>query len=167
VNALTKMKSVAVLPSRHDRLRPCFIRLIPTPTGRKIRFVTNRLLRFGESYYNTQSAEFNLTAGEFDLNDSITRRAAVRCSLRTAVINKRGAARISAKSKRLDAQQPLSIEQSRTPSRKAQFRALVQICDHPSVLQCVSTGESRLCSIDNAVSVQAFDLAEIRAALFV
>jgi len=43
--------------------------MIPTPTGRKIRFVTNRLLRFGEVYWDTQSTAFNLTAGEFDLND--------------------------------------------------------------------------------------------------
>jgi hypothetical protein len=28
-----------------------YIRMIPTPTGRKIRFVTNRLLRFGEVYW--------------------------------------------------------------------------------------------------------------------
>ena len=46
-----------------------FIRMIPTPTGRKIRFVTNRLLRFGEVYGDTQSTAFNLTGGEFDLND--------------------------------------------------------------------------------------------------
>jgi hypothetical protein len=47
-----------------------YIRLIPTPTGRKIRFVTNRDIRFGESYYSTQSKSFNLTAGEIDINDS-------------------------------------------------------------------------------------------------
>ena len=47
-----------------------YIRLIPTPTGRKIRFVTNRLLRFGEVWADTQSTAFNLTGGEFDLNDT-------------------------------------------------------------------------------------------------
>ncbi len=47
-----------------------FIKLIPTPTGRKIRFVTNRLLRFGEVWADTQSQSFNLTGGEFDLNDT-------------------------------------------------------------------------------------------------
>jgi hypothetical protein len=46
-----------------------FVRLIPTPTGRKIRFVTNRLLRFGEAYYSTRSVDYNLTGGELDLND--------------------------------------------------------------------------------------------------
>ena len=47
-----------------------YIKLIPTPTGRKIRFVTNRLLRFGEVWADTQSQSFNLTGGEFDLNDT-------------------------------------------------------------------------------------------------
>ena len=46
-----------------------FIRLIPTPTGRKIRFVTNRKISFGEAYTDSQSQSFDLTAGEFDLND--------------------------------------------------------------------------------------------------
>ena len=47
-----------------------YIRLIKTPTGRRIRFATNRLIRFGEAYANTQSMAFDLTAGEFDLNDA-------------------------------------------------------------------------------------------------
>ena len=47
-----------------------YIALIKTPTGRKIRFVTSRRIRFGEAYYSTQSKEYNLTAGEFELNDS-------------------------------------------------------------------------------------------------
>src|ERR1700757_3518315 len=71
VNALTKMKSVgriAITGTLGYDLS--FIRLIPTPTGRKIRFVTNRVLRFGESYYNTQTTAFNLTAGEIEINDS-------------------------------------------------------------------------------------------------
>jgi len=46
-----------------------FIRMIPTPEGRKIRFVTNRMIRFGEAYTNSQTQAFNLTAGEINLND--------------------------------------------------------------------------------------------------
>jgi hypothetical protein len=46
-----------------------YIRLVRTPTGRRIRFATNRLIRFAEAYANTQSQAFDLTAGEFDLND--------------------------------------------------------------------------------------------------
>jgi hypothetical protein len=71
VNALTKMKAVGrVAITGTIGYDLSFIRLIPTPTGRKIRFVTNRLLRFGEAYYNTQSTAYNLTAGEIEINDS-------------------------------------------------------------------------------------------------
>ena len=71
VTALSKMKAVG-----HCSITGTlgydvsFIRMIPTPTGRNIRFITNRLLRFGEVYADTQSQSFNLTAGEFDLNDT-------------------------------------------------------------------------------------------------
>jgi hypothetical protein len=71
VNALTKMKAVgriAITGTLGYDLS--FIRLISTPTGRKIRFVTNRQLRFGEAYYNTQTTAYNLTAGEIEINDS-------------------------------------------------------------------------------------------------
>ncbi len=71
VNALTKMKAVGHISITgtlgYDL---SFIRMIPTPAGRKIRFVTNRQLRFGEAFFDTQSQAFNLTAGEFDLNDT-------------------------------------------------------------------------------------------------
>src|SRR4029077_13464231 len=46
-----------------------YIQVIPTPNGRKVRFVTNRLLRFGEVYRDTRSTSYNLTAGEIDIND--------------------------------------------------------------------------------------------------
>jgi len=60
VNALTKMKSVGrIAITGTIGYDLSFIRLVPTPTGRKIRFVTNRLLRFGEAYYNTQTTAFN------------------------------------------------------------------------------------------------------------
>jgi len=71
VNALTKMKAdghIAITGTLGYDLS--YIRLIPTPTGRKIRFVTNRVLRFGEAYYNTQTKAYNLTAGEIEINDS-------------------------------------------------------------------------------------------------
>ena len=70
VNALQKMKAVGriQIPGTlgYDL---SFIRLINTPTGRTIRFVTNRKIAFGEAYYNTQSQSFDLTAGELQLND--------------------------------------------------------------------------------------------------
>jgi hypothetical protein len=71
VNALTKMKAVGrIAITGTIGYDLSFIRLIPTPTGRKIRFVTNRLVRFGEAYYDTQTRAYNLTAGEIELNDS-------------------------------------------------------------------------------------------------
>jgi hypothetical protein len=71
INALTKMKAVgriAITGTLGYDLS--YIRLIPTDTGRKIRFVTNRQLRFGEVYANAQTTAYNLTAGEIDINDS-------------------------------------------------------------------------------------------------
>lgn len=71
VNALTKMHAVGHISITgtlgYDL---AFIKMIPTPTGRKIRFVTNRQLRFGEVWADAQSTSFNLTAGEFDIDDT-------------------------------------------------------------------------------------------------
>lgn len=70
VNALSKMPAVgriAITGTLGYDLS--FIREIPTPTGRRIRFVTNRQIRFGEAWADSQSQAYNLTAGEFDLND--------------------------------------------------------------------------------------------------
>ena len=70
VNALEKMKSVGriQIPGTvgYDL---SFIREILTPTGKTIRFVTNRRIAFGESYWDSQSKSFNLTAGEININD--------------------------------------------------------------------------------------------------
>jgi len=70
VNALTKMKAVGriQIPGTlgYDL---AFIRMIPTPTGRTIRFITNRKISFGEAYTDSQTQAFDLTAGEFQLND--------------------------------------------------------------------------------------------------
>jgi hypothetical protein len=69
-NALEKMKSVGriQIPGTLG-FDLSFIREIVTPNGRTIRFVTNREIAFGESYWNTQTKSFNLTAGEITLND--------------------------------------------------------------------------------------------------
>ena len=92
VNALTKMRAVgriAVTGTLGYDLS--YIRMIPTPTGRKIRFATNRQLRFGEVYYNTQSTAFNLTAGEFDLNDTDkSKSTGVLFPAAQLIINKEG-----------------------------------------------------------------------------
>ena len=92
VNALTKMKAVgriAITGTLGYDLS--FIRLISTPTGRKIRFVTNRQLRFGEAYYNTQTTAYNLTAGEIEINDSDKAKSnGVLYPAAQLVINKEG-----------------------------------------------------------------------------
>ena len=70
VNALEKMRAVGRIKITGTLgYDVSFIRLIQTPTGRKIRFVTNRKITFGEAYADSQSQSFDLTAGELDLND--------------------------------------------------------------------------------------------------
>jgi hypothetical protein len=92
VNALTRMKAVGrIAITGTIGYDLSFIRLIPTPTGRKIRFVTNRLLRFGEVYANTQTTAYNLTAGELDINDADKDKSAgVLYPAAQLVINKEG-----------------------------------------------------------------------------
>src|SRR5260370_11930943 len=69
VNALQKMKAVGHVEITGTLGYDCaYIKMTPTPTGRKIVFVTNRQIRFGEAYFDTQSQSFNLTAGVFELN---------------------------------------------------------------------------------------------------
>ena len=71
VNALSKMRVVgriAITGTLGYDLS--YIRLIKTETGRKIRFAANRMIRFGEAYYNTRTRDYDLTAGEIEINDS-------------------------------------------------------------------------------------------------
>jgi hypothetical protein len=69
-NALGKMKAVGHVEITGTLGYDCsYIRMTPTPTGRKIVFVTNRQIRFGEAFFDTQSQSFNLTAGILEIND--------------------------------------------------------------------------------------------------
>jgi hypothetical protein len=43
--------------------------MTPTPTGRRIVFVTNRQIRMAEAWTDSQSMSFDLTAGILELND--------------------------------------------------------------------------------------------------
>jgi hypothetical protein len=92
VDALTKMKPVgriAITDTLGFDLS--YIALIPTPTGRKIRFAANRQIRFGEAYANSQSMAFDLTAGEFDLNDKDKKKSSgVLYPAAQLIINKQG-----------------------------------------------------------------------------
>jgi hypothetical protein len=70
VDALSKMKAAGHIEVTGDLGYDCsYIRMIPTPTGRKIRFVTNRLLGIREVAHDRRTTAYDLTAGEFDIND--------------------------------------------------------------------------------------------------
>ena len=70
VNALSKMRTVGRIEITGTLGNDCsFIRMIPTSTGRIIRFATNRQIRFGEAWTDSATQSYNLTAGEFNLND--------------------------------------------------------------------------------------------------
>jgi hypothetical protein len=70
VDALQKMKAVGHIEITGTVGNDCaYIRMIPTATGRKIVFITNRRIRFGEAYYDTQSQAFDVTAGVIEIND--------------------------------------------------------------------------------------------------
>jgi hypothetical protein len=72
-NALSKMKAIGRISLTNTLgMDISYIKMAPTPTGRKIRFVTNRTIAYGEGYADNSNATgtFNLTGGELDLNDS-------------------------------------------------------------------------------------------------
>src|SRR5271155_1337121 len=70
VTALQKMKAVGHIEITGTLGYDCaYIKMTPTPTGRKIVFVTNRQIRFGEAFTDSQTMSFDLTAGELDIND--------------------------------------------------------------------------------------------------
>jgi hypothetical protein len=70
VNALQKMKAVGRMSVTGTLGSDVsFIKIIPTPTGRKIRFITNRQIRFGEAWSDSSSQSFDLSGGELDIND--------------------------------------------------------------------------------------------------
>lgn len=71
VNALSKMRAVghiAITGTLGYDLS--YVRMVPTPTGRKIRFVTNRPITFAEAWTDSTSQNYNLTGGEFDINEN-------------------------------------------------------------------------------------------------
>jgi len=70
VNALQRMKAVGHVEITGTLGYDCsYIKMFPTPTGRKIVFVTNRQIRFAEAWTDSQSQSFNLTAGIIEIND--------------------------------------------------------------------------------------------------
>jgi hypothetical protein len=69
-DALEKMKPVGQIqtPGRVG-YGLAYVSMTTTPTGRRIRFITNRKIAFGEAARNTQSQAYDLTAGEINLDD--------------------------------------------------------------------------------------------------
>jgi hypothetical protein len=76
-NALEKMKAVGRITMPNTLgFDVSYIREVKTPTGRSIRFITNRKIAFGEAYWNSQSKSFNLTAGEINIDDQDKKKSA-------------------------------------------------------------------------------------------
>jgi hypothetical protein len=70
VTALQKMRAVGHVEITGTLGFDCaYIMMIPTPTGRRIVFATNRQIRFGEAYTDSQTMSYDLTAGVLELND--------------------------------------------------------------------------------------------------
>ena len=92
VNALSNMKTVGriQIPGTLG-FDVSYIAEILTPTGRQIRFVTNRRIAFGEALWDTRSRSFDLTAGQFNIDDqSRSKSDGVLYPAAQLVINKDG-----------------------------------------------------------------------------
>jgi hypothetical protein len=92
VNALQKMKAVGHLEITGTLGGDCsYIKMIPTPTGRKIVFLTNRQILFAEAWEQSQSMSFNLTAGILEINDQDkSKSTGVLYPLAQLVVDKQG-----------------------------------------------------------------------------
>ena len=67
-NALNKMSSKGRISITGTLgYEVTYIRVFQTPTGRKIRLVTNRPITFGEAWTDSRSEDYNLSAIEIDL----------------------------------------------------------------------------------------------------
>jgi hypothetical protein len=70
-NAVSKMSSkgrIAITGTVGYNVN--YIRVFDTPTGRKIRLVTDRPITFGEAWTDSRSEEYNLSAIELDLGSN-------------------------------------------------------------------------------------------------
>ena len=91
-NALQRMKAVGHVEITGTLGNDCaYIRMIPTPTGRKIVFVTNRQIRFAEAWADSQSMSYDLTAGIIEINDQDkSKSTGVLYPLAQLVLDKQG-----------------------------------------------------------------------------
>ena len=91
-NALQRMRAVGHVEVTGTLGNDCaYIRMIPTPTGRKIIFVTNRQIRFAEAWADSQTISYDLTAGIIEINDQDkTKSVGVLHPLAQLVLDKQG-----------------------------------------------------------------------------
>jgi len=92
VKALEKMKPVGRLrlPSTTG-YTIAYAVSIPTPTGHKVRFITNRPVSIGEQRNMARSADYDLTTGEIEINDSDkTKSTGVMYPMAKISLNKEG-----------------------------------------------------------------------------
>jgi hypothetical protein len=69
-----------------------FIQTVVTPTGRKIVFITNRPLQFGEEKQDSPSPSYDLAFGQFNLNDTdATKSTGFLFPASKLIIDKQGA----------------------------------------------------------------------------
>jgi hypothetical protein len=92
VNALQRMRAVGHIEITGTLGNDCaYIRMIPTPTGRKIVFVTNRQIRFAEAWTDSQTMSYDLTAGIIEINDQDkSKSTGVLYPLAQLVLDKQG-----------------------------------------------------------------------------
>src|SRR5271154_4258015 len=70
VNALKKMRAVGHVEITGTLGYDCsYIKVFPTPTGRKIVFATNRQINMAEAWADSNSMSFDITAGILNIND--------------------------------------------------------------------------------------------------
>jgi hypothetical protein len=76
-DALSKMKPVGQIQMPGTvGFGLAYVSSETTPTGRTIRFITNRRIGIGEAARNTQSQAYDLTAGKIDINDKEPKKSA-------------------------------------------------------------------------------------------
>jgi hypothetical protein len=92
VNALKKMRAVGHVEITGSLGYDCsYIKVFPTPTGRKIVFATNRQINMAEAWADSNSMSFDLTAGILDLNDQDkSKSTGVLYPAAQLVLNKQG-----------------------------------------------------------------------------
>ncbi len=91
-DALSKMKGVGQIQMPGTvGFALAYVSSETTPTGRTIRFITNRKIGFGEAARNTQSQAYDLTAGKIDINDKEPKKSAGTLFPATQlIVNKEG-----------------------------------------------------------------------------